>query len=109
MSTWRSVLSEERTLQLRRYRIVDGELDAFVEWWRSRLLPARLAYGFALESALVVPETDEFVWCVSAAGDEQEFAGLDAAWTASPERAAAFEGVPQRVAAMDLRIAVPAV
>ena len=62
-----------------------------------------------LESALVVRETDEFVWSVSAAGDETAFAAIDAAWTASPERAAAFDGVPQRVAAMDLRIAVPAV
>ena len=101
-------MSEQRTVQLRRYRIVDGELDAFVAWWRTRLLPAREAFGFRLESALVVPETQEFVWSVSVAGDEAAFARLDAAWTASPERAAAFEGVPQRVAAMDLRIAVPA-
>ncbi|RIX31139.1 hypothetical protein [Amnibacterium setariae] len=101
-------MSEERTVQLRRYRIVDGELDAFVAWWRTRLLPAREAFGFRLESALVVPETQEFVWAVSTAGDEAAFRRLDAAWTASPERAAAFEGVPQRVAGMDLRIAVPA-
>ena len=102
-------MSEGRTVQLRRYRIVDGEAAAFVDWWRSRLLPARQAFGFALESAFLVPETDEFVWAVSAAGDAEAFASLDAAWTASAERAAAFEGVPQRVASMDLRIAVPAV
>jgi antibiotic biosynthesis monooxygenase (ABM) superfamily enzyme len=102
-------MSEGRTVQLRRYRIVDGELDAFLGWWRSRLLPARQAFGFVLEHALVVPETDEFVWAVSAEGDTDAFARLDAAWTASPERAAVFEGVPQRVASMDLRIAVPAV
>lgn len=102
-------MTEERTVQLRRYRIVEGELPAFVEWWRTRLLPARRAFGFVLETALVVPETDEFVWAVSAAGDEAAFRTLDAAWTASPERVAAFDGVPQRVASMDLRIAVPAV
>jgi hypothetical protein len=101
-------MTDERTVQLRRYRIVDGELDAFVDWWRSRLLPARLGYGFALESALIVPETQEFVWSVSAPGDAAAFARLDAAWAASAERAAAFVGVPQRVAAMDLRIALPA-
>lgn len=99
----------ERTVQLRRYRILDGEMAAFVEWWRDRLLPARQAFGFALESALVVPGTSEFVWAVSASGDGEAFAAIDAAWAASPERAAVFEGVPQRVAAMDLRIAVPAV
>src|SRR5437660_194136 len=102
-------MTEERTVQLRRYRIVEGELPAFHDWWRSRLLPARLAFGFELETAMIVPETDEFVWAVSVAGDGAAFTALDAAWTASPERAAAFEGVPQRVASMDLRIAVPAV
>jgi hypothetical protein len=102
-------MSADRTVQLRRYRIVDGELDAFVDWWRTRLLPARVAFGFRLESALVVRETDEFVWAVSADGDEEAFSRLDAAWTASPERVVAFEGVPKRVASMDLRIAVPAV
>ncbi|GAA4738469.1 hypothetical protein GCM10025783_06360 [Amnibacterium soli] len=101
-------MSQERTVQLRRYRIVDGEMAAFTAWWRSRLLPARVAYGFVLESAWVVPETDEFVWAVSAEGDGEAFARLDAAWAASPERAAAFVDVPQRVASMDLRIAVPA-
>ncbi|MBW4040591.1 MAG: hypothetical protein HIU86_00475 [Acidobacteria bacterium] len=101
-------MSEARTVQLRRYRIVEGELPAFLDWWRSRLLPARQAFGFRLESAFVVPATDEFVWAVSAAGDEAAFALLDAAWAASPERVVAFDGVPQRVASMDLRIAVPA-
>jgi hypothetical protein len=101
-------MSEARTVQLRRYRIVDGELPAFLDWWRTRLLPARQAFGFRLESALVVPETGEFVWAVSAEGDEAAFARLDAAWAASAERVVAFEGVPQRVASMDLRIAVPA-
>ncbi|MGT2424718.1 hypothetical protein [Amnibacterium kyonggiense] len=101
-------MSEGRTVQLRRYRIVGGELEAFVDWWRSRLLPAREAFGFALETAFVVPETGEFVWAVSAEGDAEAFARIDAAWTASRERAAVFEGVPQRVEAMDLRIAVPA-
>lgn len=102
-------MSEERRVQLRRYRIVEGQLDAFVEWWRDRLLPARTAFGFTLESALIVPETDEFVWSVSVDGDEEALARLDAAWAASAERAAVFDGVPQRVTSMDLRIAVPAV
>ena len=101
-------MSDARTVQLRRYRIVEGEMPVFVDWWRARLLPARQAFGFVLETAFVVPETNEFVWAVSVAGDQAAFTALDAAWTASPERAAAFEGVPQRVASMDLRIAVPA-
>ena len=101
--------TEGRTVQLRRYRIVVGELPAFIDWWRERIVPAREAHGFRVEFAYAVPENDEFVWAVSVEGDEAAFTALDAAWTSSPERVAAFDGVPQRVAAMDLRIAVPAV
>ena len=96
------------TTQLRRYRINPGELPVFTEWWRTRLLPARQAFGFRLEFAVSVPETEEFVWAVSVEGDAAAFAELDAAWTASPERAAAFEGEPKHVAEMDLRLAEPA-
>ena len=102
-------MSDARTTQLRRYRINAGELPAFTAWWRTRLLPAREAFGFRLEFAVTVPETDEFVWAVSAAGDETAFAALDAAWAASPERVVAFEGEPTHVASSDLRIAGPAV
>ena len=101
-------MTEGRTVQLRRYRIVPGELAAFTAWWRDVLLPAREAFGFALEFAVTVPETDEFVWAVSAEGDEAAFARIDAAWTQSPERALAFRDVPKRVAEMDLRLAEPA-
>ena len=101
-------MTEGRTVQLRRYRIVPGQLEAFTAWWREVLLPAREAFGFALEFAVTVPDTDEFVWAVSAEGDAEAFARIDAAWTASPERAQAFVGVPQRVAAMELHAAVPA-
>ncbi|MFD1723085.1 hypothetical protein [Amnibacterium endophyticum] len=97
-----------RTVQLRRYRIVPGELPAFTAWWRETLLPAREAFGFRLEFAVAVPETDEFVWAVSADGDADAFATIDAAWAGSSERAACFVDVPQRVTASDLRLAEPA-
>ena len=44
-----------------------------------------------------MPESDEFVWAVSVAGDAEAFREVDERYTASPERAAAFEGVPKRV------------
>jgi antibiotic biosynthesis monooxygenase (ABM) superfamily enzyme len=101
-------MTDVRTTQLRRYRIVPGTMDDFVAWWSALLLPARVAFGFRLEGAWSVPETDEFVWTVSAAGDETAFRELDAAWAASPERAKAFEGQPQRVAESVLHLATPA-
>ena len=100
-------MTDARTTQLRRYRINPGELAAFTTWWRTRLVPAREAFGFRLEFAVAVPETDEFVWAVSAPGDGAAFAVLDAAWAASPERVAAFEGEPIHVASSELRFADP--
>ncbi|WP_157414773.1 hypothetical protein [Agromyces allii] len=87
-----------KTIQLRRYTLVDGEFDAFVAWWESTMPTVRPAAGFAIEFAYGVRETNEFVWAVSAEGDRDAFLALEATYLVSPGRAAAFEGVPQRVA-----------
>ncbi|AWB96910.1 hypothetical protein DCE93_10190 [Agromyces badenianii] len=91
-----------KTIQLRRYTLVDGEYDAFLEWWRSTMPFVRPTAGFAVEFAYGLRGSNEFVWAVSAPGDREEFARLEEAYMASPERAAAFEGVPQRVAVYDV-------
>lgn len=62
----------------------------------------RPAAGFAIEFAYGLRESNEFVWAVSAPGDRDEFTRLEQAYLASPERAAAFDGVPQRVASSDI-------
>lgn len=87
----------DRTVQLRRYSLKPGQLPDFVAWFTERLVPARLAHGFMVEFAYAVPESDEFVWAVAVAGDADKFRAVDERYTASPERAAAFEGVPDRV------------
>ncbi|MET4158856.1 hypothetical protein [Agromyces sp. PvR057] len=94
-----------KTIQLRRYTLVDGEYDAFVAWWESTMPVVRPAAGFAIEFAYGIRESNEFVWAVSAEGDQEAFLALEATYLASPGRAAAFEGVPQRVAAYDIRFA----
>lgn len=91
-----------KTIQLRRYTLVDGQYDAFVEWWQRWMPAVRPAAGFAIEFAYGLRESNEFVWAVSAPGDRDEFTRLEQAYLASPERAAAFDGVPQRVAASDI-------
>lgn len=87
-----------KTVQLRRYQIVPGEYEAFVSWFDSRMPAVRRGAGFEVEFAYGVAETSEFVWAVSVAGDRAEFERVEAAYAASPERAAAFEGVPDRIA-----------
>ena len=92
-----------RTIQLRRYTLVDGEYDAFVAWWQEWMPQVRPAAGFAIDFAYGLPETNEFIWAVSAEGDEEAFLALEQEYMASDARAEAFAGVPQRVAEHNIR------
>jgi hypothetical protein len=87
-----------KTIQLRRYVLVDGTYDDFVAWFNQFMPEARPARGFAIEFAYGIRETNEFVWAVSAPGDADSFRELEEAYVSSPERAAAFAGQPERVA-----------
>ena len=82
------------TVQLRRYRIRPGEMEAFVAWWHG-VVPVREQYGFRVLFALVDEPADEFVWAVAHDGDFDE---AERVYNASPERAAVFEGTPARIA-----------
>lgn len=86
-----------RTIQLRRYQIAPGELERFSELFANNLVPARTAFGFTAEFAYAVPETGEFVWAVSHEGDEAAFSEAESTYYNSPERAAASEGIAERV------------
>lgn len=92
-----------KTIQLRRYTLVEGEYDAFVAWWAGCMPRVRPAAGFTIEFAYGLPDSGEFVWAVSADGDEEAFLALEREYLASDARAAAFDGVPQRIAASDIR------
>ena len=87
-----------RTVQLRRYTLVDGEYDAFLSWWKDWMPRVRSEAGFRIDVAYGIPETNEFVWAVSAEGDRDAFLALEEAYMVSDARAEAFAGVPQRVA-----------
>lgn len=92
-----------KTIQLRRYTLVDGEYDAFVAWWEGCMPRVRPAAGFTIEFAYGIPETNEFVWAVSAPGDEDAFVALEKEYMASDARTQAVDGVPQRVAEYNIR------
>ena len=93
----------KKTIQLRRYTLVAGEYDAFLEWWTRAMPAVRPPAGFTIEFAYGIRATNEFVWAVSAEGDPETFVRLEEEYMASEARAAAFDGVPQRVAAYDVR------
>lgn len=92
-----------KTIQLRRYTLVDGEYDAFLEWFQGSMPRVRPAAGFTIEFAYGLRESNEFVWAVSAPGDRDAFLALEQAYMASDARAEVFAGVPQRVAVYDVR------
>ncbi len=92
-----------KTIQLRRYTLVEGEYDAFVAWWNEWMPRVRPAAGFLIEFAYGIPETNEFVWAVSAPGDADAFLALEKEYLASDARAEAFDGVPQRIAEYNIR------
>jgi NIPSNAP len=76
-----------KTTQLRDYTIKPGQLDRFVEVWRTKVRPLREQTGFVVEGAWKVPSEEHFVWIVSYDGP----AGWDAAnksYYESPERKA---------------------
>ncbi|MFB8388308.1 hypothetical protein ACFC3F_14315 [Microbacterium sp. NPDC055910] len=92
-----------KTTQLRRYSLVDGQYDDFVAWWQATMKVVRPAAGFTIEFAYGIRETNEFIWAVSAEGDEAAFLALETEYRASDARAAAFDGVPDRLTGMDVR------
>jgi len=73
--------------QLRDYRIRAGELDRFVEEWRTGVVPLRRARGFEIPNAWTIPEEDRFVWLLTHPGGWDAFAEADAAYYASTGRA----------------------
>jgi hypothetical protein len=92
-------------VQLRRYEIVSGELDAFVEWFPS-VVAARQRFGFKVLFAYADRQNNGFVWAVSHDGD---FDAVVEEYQTSPERAAAFEGVPVRVTKAHVAMVEPVV
>jgi hypothetical protein len=71
-------------VQLRRYQLKPGSVDAFLEAWRAACV-VRAQFGFTVEFAVVDRQNEGFVWAVSNAGD---FDTADRAYYDSPERAA---------------------
>ena len=93
------------TVQLRRYEIVPGEMDAFLAWFPN-IVPVREKYGFKIEFAYADRDKNEFVWAVSHDGD---FDAAFALYNDSAERAAVFVGQPTRVTTMHLGMVEAAV
>ncbi len=95
-----------KTVQLRRYEMVEGMLDEFLAWFPT-VAAARQQYGFTLEFAYADRSNDQFVWAVSHEGDAAAFTAAEEVYNVSPERAAAFAGQPKRVERLHVGLVEP--
>lgn len=89
--------------QLRMYKSKDGELDAFIEEWRTRIVPLRRSFGFTVAGAWCRRETNEFIWILSYDGPEG-FQARDAAYYASAERKAVSPDPARHLLQIDTRL-----
>ena len=71
-------------------------MDEMLDWFPN-IIPVREKYGFTVNFAYADRENNQFVWSVSHPGD---FAGAEAIYRDSPERAAAFTSFTDPVKAM---------
>jgi len=56
--------------QLRKITTQAGKLDAFVDAWRSGVVPLRLSHGYKIDLAWTIPERNEFCWILSYSGPD---------------------------------------
>lgn len=71
------------TVQLRRYELAEGSMDAFVERWHD-IVPVREQFGFRVLFAFADREANEFVWAVA----HDDFEAAQEPYSSSDERAA---------------------
>ena len=70
--------------QLRSYTVLPGRMEAFLEVWRSGVVPLRERFGFEVVAAWLAEDADRFVWVVA----HEDFEAAERAYYAAPERAA---------------------
>jgi NIPSNAP len=73
--------------QIREYTVKPGEMNAWIEEWRSSIVPLRKRHGFEVVGAWTVDGTDQFVWIVKYEGPKS-WSEADADYYGSDERKA---------------------
>jgi NIPSNAP len=74
-------------IQLRDYRIRQGQMDAWLAGWKSGVLPLRKQAGFKVIGAWVDSEHDRFVWLLGYSGTDG-FEAADDRYYGSQQRVA---------------------
>jgi hypothetical protein len=90
--------------RLRIYEVKQGEMSAWVDEWSRLIRPLREKFGFRVLGAWASEESNTFVWLLAYEGPVG-YASADAAYYASPERAA-IDPDPARHLAATRQLAV---
>ncbi len=69
--------------QLRMYTVKAGEMEEWLEEWKTVVCPLRAKFGFRIVGAWVVLEENRFIWIV---GHDDDFEAKNAEYYASAER-----------------------
>jgi NIPSNAP len=73
--------------QIREYTVKPGEMEDWLEEWRSQIVPLRRRYGFEVLGAWTVDGTDQFIWIITYRGPKS-WSEANADYYGSPERKA---------------------
>lgn len=77
-------------------------MSEFIAWFTENVIAVREHFGFRIEFRLVDHDKSEFTWCISLPGNEEEFTAVQDRYSASSERAKAFESYPGCIDQMHL-------
>lgn len=80
------------TVQLRRYEVAPGQLEAWAAHWRENVLPLRQEFGFKVLFAYADHDNSQFVWAVAYDGTPEELKARDREYHDSPQWAARNKG-----------------
>jgi len=72
--------------QLREYNVKPGELTAFMEEWKAKIVPLRKKFGFKVVGAWFAQEENKFVWILGWDGPPGSFKEADAKYASTPAR-----------------------
>lgn len=76
--------------QLRIYEVNEGRIEAWIEFWRSKVLPLRHQHGFVVTGPWIIRDESRFIWIVG----HDNFEEANAAFYDSPERAVLEPEIP---------------
>jgi hypothetical protein len=86
--------------QLRIYTVKPGELDEWLEEWRTKVAPLRERFGFRIVGPWVDEDTSTFVWLLEYDGADG-FEAADARYYGSDERRALDPDPARHLAAVE--------